>query len=158
MIFWLMIMLLVVGIVLLVLGYKDWSDYRHCDDKKSLKERLGNYLYYNDESVVVVGWIVTIIFAIVCGIMLICICDAHAGVEGKRLQMQETYKALNFKAQSECARDEFGLLNKEIIDEIQSWNEDIVYKKVMQDNFWVGIFYADIYDTLETIDLEQMKK
>ena len=38
---------------------------------------------------------------------------------------------------------------KEIVDEIQNWNEDIVYRREMQDNFWVGVFYPDIYYDFE---------
>ena len=117
-----------------------------------------DFLYDNDEPFKLIGGIITFVSGLVLLIMLIIIPCVYIGIDAKVEQSKEIYKATTYKVESGACRDEFGLLNKEIIDEIQSWNEDIVYKKVMQDNFWVGIFYADIYDTLETIDLEQMKK
>jgi anaerobic ribonucleoside-triphosphate reductase len=51
-------------------------------------------------------------------------------------------------------RDEFGFLGKEIIDEVQNWNEDIRYYKAAQDDFWVGIFHPNVYDEFETIDYD----
>jgi len=43
-------------------------------------------------------------------------------------------------------------LNKEVIDEIQDWNENITYYKNIQKDFWVGIFVPNVYDQFETID------
>lgn len=66
----------------------------------------------------------------------------------------EKYKALTYKLESEACRDQFGLLNKEIIDEVQRWNVKVTYYKAMEDNFWVGIYYPDVYGDLGTIDYE----
>ena len=57
--------------------------------------------------------------------------------------------------ESGACRDEFGLLNKEVIDEIQSWNESIIYNQKMQNDFWVGVFCPNVYDQFETIDYEK---
>lgn len=69
--------------------------------------------------------------------------------------LREKYKALSYKVESGACRDEFGLLSKEIIDEVQEWNTELIYNKQMHDSFWVGICYPDIYDGLETIDYEK---
>lgn len=71
-----------------------------------------------------------------------------------KLANVEKYKALTYKLESDACRDQFGLLNKEIIDEVQEWNTGIVYYKAMDDNFWVGIYYPDVYGDLGTIDYE----
>ena len=57
-----------------------------------------------------------------------------------------------YKIESNSCRDEFGLLSKELIDEVQEWNQDVRYYQKIQRNFWVGIFYPNVYDEFETID------
>ena len=42
---------------------------------------------------------------------------------------------------------------KELMDEIREWNGDLAYRKAIQRNFWVGIYYPNIYDNLEFIPL-----
>ena len=71
---------------------------------------------------------------------------------------QETHKALTYKLESGACRDELGLLSKSVIDEIQDWNESIVRKKNFQKDFWIGIFYPNIYDEFETIDYTKYAK
>ena len=127
-------------------------------EKKTLKSKFLKFLYYHDNEICCFGWIVAIIAAIVSLIMIVSIIDINTSVNGTIAQMDETYKALCFKAESDFARDELGLLNKEIVDEIQSWNETIVYKQKMQDNFWVGIFYPDIYDDFENIVFSKLNE
>lgn len=65
-------------------------------------------------------------------------------------QNREQYKAITYKV-SAC-RDEFGILNKEVIDEIQEWNEDVRFYQRIQDDFWLGIYYPNVYDEFTTID------
>ena len=62
-----------------------------------------------------------------------------------------------YKAETESYYDEFGLLNKDVIDEIQKWNEDLIFNQEMQDNFWLGIYIPNIYDEFETIDYKTAK-
>ena len=62
-----------------------------------------------------------------------------------------------YKAETESYYDEFGLLNKDVIDEIQKWNEDLVFNQEMQDNFWLGIYIPNIYDEFQTIDYKTAK-
>lgn len=66
-------------------------------------------------------------------------------------QNQELYKSLRYKAESEACKDELGLLSKEVLDEIEEWNVDVEYYQTAQDNFWIGIYYPNIYDQFEKI-------
>lgn len=43
----------------------------------------------------------------------------------------------------------------ELMKDIKEWNVDLVYKQKIQKSFWVGIFFPNIYDKLEVIELEK---
>ena len=43
---------------------------------------------------------------------------------------------------------------KELMSEIQKWNEDLARHKALQNDFWVGIFIPDIFDQFEFIELK----
>ena len=104
-------------------------------------------------------------FAIICSIIgfIALVCSAFAlafNYFGYKAVLQtniETYKALTYKAESGACRDQFGLLSKDVLDEIQNWNEEVTHYKTMEDNFWLGIFYPDVYGDLGTIDYELYK-
>lgn len=89
-----------------------------------------------------------IILFVVVAIILI----NQFGAKGTEAELNQKYKALKYKIENESYRDEFGLRDKEVIDEIQEWNEDISYKKTVQKDFWIGVLYPNIYDQFETID------
>lgn len=110
---------------------------------------------YNFEEV---GWLITLVGGMVTVISLVIIVGQFATVDSNLEANREIYKALTYKVESEACRDEFGLLNKEVIDEIQEWNKDVRRFQSIQDNFWVGIYYPNVYDEFETIDYENFKK
>ena len=87
--------------------------------------------------------------------MLVVLPYMYIGIDARVEQLKENYKAITYKVESGACRDEFGLLNKEVIDEIQSWNKSVIYNQKMQNDFWVGIFYPDVYDQFKTIDYEK---
>ena len=45
------------------------------------------------------------------------------------------------------------LVNVNLMEDIEEWNTDLAYHKQIQRNFWVGIFYPNIYDDFEFIEL-----
>lgn len=44
---------------------------------------------------------------------------------------------------------------KEIHEKITEWNTDLAFKKEAQRDFWVGIFYPNIYDEIDFIEFEE---
>ena len=128
MLFWIFVALLIIGIVVLL------------------------FTYHDDLGLLI---IVLSAFAIVVSLIVIIVnyTTANAQVETNK----ERYKAIMYKAETESYYDEFGLLNKDVIDEIQEWNEDLVFNQEMQDNFWLGIYIPNIYDEFETIDYKTAK-
>lgn len=104
------------------------------------------------------GWIALgVICAVISAVMLFIILGLHCGTNGMVASCRERYKSLMYKAETEACRDEFGIVNKDYIDEVQNWNEDLSYNKAMQRDFWVGIFVPNIYDEFELIDLNSIK-
>ena len=101
------------------------------------------------------GTLFALIFGTMVISMVICIISNQISAPADAMVLREEYKALSYKVESGACRDEFGLLSKEIIDEVQEWNTKLIYNKQMHDSFWVGIYYPDIYDGLETIDYEK---
>ena len=135
MIFWLCILIMVVGIVLWVVGCKRFID--------------GMWMS---------GSILAIVFGIVVLIMSIYLCVEYSTVDANIAKNEELYKAITYKVESEACKDELGLLSKGVIDEVQEWNKDVLYYQNIQDNFWVGIFYPDVFDRFETIDYTKYTK
>ena len=107
---------------------------------------------YN-ECIVMTGVSLVVVFGICAIISIIVISVNCIGSEGEKLAYEQRYESLIYKAKTESIRDEFGIVNKEYIDEVQAWNEDVIKYKEWQRDFWIGIFIPNIYDDFETIDL-----
>lgn len=129
MIFWIFVILMVVGLYMVVISNKIYSD-----------------------GLEISGGLLAIASGVVALILLVVIVVNNVSAPSMVAENHEKYKALTYKLESGACRDEFGLLNKEIIDEIQEWNEDVAYYQVAQDNFWIGILYPNVYDQFKTID------
>ena len=43
---------------------------------------------------------------------------------------------------------------RDLMEDIQKWTEDLAYNRKAQDDFWVGIFYPNVYDQFEFIELK----
>ena len=143
MLFWLCFIVLIVGIGLITVGNMEWFD---------AKNKLTKFLYQNDYAIQTSGWITAVVSGIIMVIMIIAIACNYIGVNARVEKNKEQYNAITYKVESGACRDEFGLLNKEVIDEIQAWNENITYYKNLQKDFWIGIFIPNVYDQFETID------
>ena len=146
MIFWLCLAILIIGIGLIVIGCIDW-DYK--------KNKLFDFLYDNDDTLSFIGCITIFISGFIMIIMITILCCMYIGIDARVERSKETFDAITYKVESGACRDEFGLLNKEVIDEIQFWNESVIYHQKMQNDFWVGVFYPDVYDQFKTIDSEK---
>lgn len=146
MIFWLCVIGLAIGIGLCILGTRDWDSSKH------------HWLWYNDGKITGTGVVISVIMAIVVLIMGLFIFAEHNTADANLAALREKEVALTYKLESGACRDEFGLLSKSVIDEIQNWNVSIARKKNLQNNFWLGIFYADIYNEFESIDYTKYAK
>ena len=154
-------MLLFLIVLLVILGIAIILFANCCElftyDERS-KSRIKRALYYFSDEIKVAGGIITSIFGVILFIMLVCLMCEYMGANSFVAASKEHYKALTYKVENDEYRDEFGLLSKEVIDEVQIWNEDVARRQSLQNDFWLGVFYSDIYDQFETIDYEKFVK
>lgn len=155
MVFWITLFLTLLGIVFMVAIVKIGKKYRLGEKDNS---KIVEYVHYHDDGLLFGVGAVAVIGGIAIFIMLIIIISTHCGINAQVQKLRETYTALTYKLESGACRDEFGLLSKEIIDEVQNWNEDVVYNQNIQRDFWVGIFFPNVFDEFETIDYQRYQK
>lgn len=103
------------------------------------------------------GELVTALSCLMIIISLLVIIAQYTTMDSYLERNREQYKAITYKIESDVCRDEFGLINKEVIDEIQKWNKDVRFYQNIQDNFWLGIYYPNVFDEFETIDYESFE-
>lgn len=132
MLFWLFAVLLIIGIVL--------------------------HYVFEFEFLGYFGDIIAVLSGLTVIISLFLIIGEYTTIDSYLEKSREQYKAITYKMESDTCRDEFGLLNKEVIDEIQEWNKDVVFNQSIQDNFWVGIYFPNVFDEFETIEYESFEK
>ena len=143
MLFWLFVIILVVGIGFIVIGNYNWDREKHY------------FLYKHDSDITTIGGWIVAISGIILAIMIIILCYSHICINTGIEKNKVIYKAIEYKVTSGICRDEFGLLSKEVIDEVQEWNKDVKHYQTVQDDFWIGIFYPNVFDQFETIDYER---
>lgn len=97
--------------------------------------------------------VLTFVAGIAAAIMLIVIIVNNVGVEAKIEANKQRYDSLVYQAENNLYENDNDLGKKDLVNQIQEWNEDLARGKVLQDDFWVGIFYADIYDEFDFIPM-----
>lgn len=129
-------MVVIVCILVFIVGY--------ILAKKGIKK--GKWMMRNS------GQLLEVIGAIFTTMCVVLLFFSYSLIPGELAKHRQTYKGLQYKLTSEKCRDKFGLLNKEIVDEIQEWNEELALNKAYEHNFWIGIFVPNVYDEFEFIE------
>ena len=99
-----------------------------------------------------IGLISLVVLIIMIGI---CVVN-NATASSDNCEMLETQKALEFKLENVDIRDEFGLLNKSFVDEVETYNKTLVRYKTRSNNPWLSAFYPKkMIEGCERIDYER---
>ena len=98
----------------------------------------------------VVFIVLTALVPIVMGIGMIC---TYIEVDGFVESANARYESLIYQYENDFYENGNGLAKKQLVSEIQKWNEDLAYRKAVQRNFWTGIFYPNVYDQFSFIEL-----
>lgn len=130
MIFWIIVGLMVVSTVVCIAAIANFWDYI---DAVSL---FGT----------IVLWIAVVI-------MTSCIATSNLGAEGRIEKYQKRYEILTYQLVNDVYDNDNDLGKRELYEQVREWNEDLGYYKHVQKDFWIGIFYPNIYDNFEYIEL-----
>ena len=99
------------------------------------------------------------IFAFCVGVVLlpltIMIPHNHLTADGAAAQWREERKTLVYLAESDI--EETGRMSADTTKDIQDYNERLVWRQELQRNFWMGVFFPNIYDEFETIDIDSYR-
>lgn len=132
MLFWLFVILLVIGIGMLFISDK--------------------FVY--DDSVVGLGLAFIIISFLVILISGFIIAVNQSGADARIAELNARYESLVYQYENDIYDNDNDLGKRDLMEDIQEWNGTISYKQKMQGNFWVGIYYPNIYDQFELIEFE----
>lgn len=130
MIFWLVLLLIVVCLGLAVYVEKRFQDY-------SVPFLM----------IASIGFIVSFV-------MLVVIIVKNTNVDAYVAENQMRYEMLVYQYENNLYDNDNDLGKRDLMEDIQEWNEDLAYHRKAQDDFWVGIFYPNVYDQFEFIELK----
>ena len=131
MLFWLFVIIAVVSFVLILISIEkdwDWED--------------------------VFGF--SMVLSIICIVASLCvIASNYTGIDAEIEKYNIRYEMLVYQYDNDFYNNDNEVGKYELVKSIQEWNEDLAYKKRIQRNFWIGIYYPNIYDQFEFISLER---
>lgn len=127
MLFWILVILLSVGVVALI----------NCDDCI-----MGAAFTFG------VGFLGTI-----ASVAILCV--NYIGIDGYIVKNQVRYDSLMYQYENCLYDNDNDVGKKELMSEIQSWNEDLAWYKAIQRNLWIGIYIPNVYDQFDFIELHE---
>lgn len=106
---------------------------------------------WSDSHIIAIGILVVGIFLLAVNTVILATnyIDTDASVAG----WEKQYESLTYQLENNLYDNDNDIGKKELMDEICEWNEDLAYHKEIQRNFWVGIYYPNVYDNFEFIPL-----
>lgn len=67
---------------------------------------------------------------------------------------QQKYDNIIYQLESDMYKENnIGL--RDLMVEVESWNENVIEKKELVNDFWFGIYYPDVYEQFEPINLSE---
>lgn len=98
--------------------------------------------------------------SLLCAISIVALCISiialafnYIGVDASITTWEKQYESLTYQLDNHLYDNDNDIGKKELMNQIQDWNTDLAYRKTIQRNFWVGIYYPNVYDEFEFINL-----
>ena len=92
------------------------------------------------------------IFGIIASVVVLAI--NYIGIDGYIARMNTRYETLVYQYENDIYDNDNDLGKRELMVDIQNWNEDLSSRKERQRDFWIGIYIPNIYDQFEFIELK----
>lgn len=133
MIFYLVVAALVISIIVIVIKNKINDDYY--------------------DIIVDVSEVISVVLGVVILFMTVAICIGNFGTDAKVAKYKERYDSLVYQYENEIYCDDNVVYD--LLADIREYNEDIAYYQEIQDDFWLGVFYPNVFDQFELIELDE---
>lgn len=88
-------------------------------------------------------------------ISVVFLCVNYIGIDGDVERNQIRYDSLMYQYENCLYDNDNDVGKKELMSEIQNWNEDLAWGKTMQRNPWIGIYIPNVYDQFDFIELHE---
>ena len=108
---------------------------------------------YDFEISCIISGVISGLAAIALLIEIIVLAVNYIGVDGYIQRMNTRHDMLVYQYENDIYDNDNDLGKRELIEDIQDWNEDLASRKENQDDAWIGIFIPDIYNQFEFIEL-----
>ena len=115
---------------------------------------LDDYIGWKFEIVPFVSLGVYVISSIAELVMTIFIIMGNISIRANVPAMRVRYESLVYQYENNLYENDNDVGKKELMKEIQEWNEDLANGKTYQRDFWVGIFVPNVYDEFDFIEVE----
>ena len=92
------------------------------------------------------------IFGIIVSVVVLAI--NYIGIDGYIARMNTRYETLVYQYENNIYDNDNDLGKRELMVDIQKWNEDLSSRRERQRDFWIGIYIPNIYDQFEYIELK----
>lgn len=92
------------------------------------------------------------IFGIIASVVVLAI--NYIGIDGYIARMNTRYETLVYQYENDIYDNDNDLGKRELMVDIQNWNEGLSSRRERQRDFWIGIYIPNIYDQFEYIELK----
>ena len=115
--------------------------------------------YYFDCDVVVdLTEILTAMSGIAIVVSIAIMANSYIHADANVAKYQKRYEALTYQYENDFYNNDNDVGKYELVSQIEYWNTDLAYRKTIQRDFWLGIYYPNIYDQFEFIKLDKEVK
>lgn len=92
------------------------------------------------------------IFGIIASVVVLAI--NYIGIDGYIARMNTRYETLVYQYENDIYDNDNDLGKRELMVDIQNWNEDLSSRRERQRDFWIGIYIPNVYDQFKYIELK----
>lgn len=117
------------------------------------------YVWYNNHYHAYATWIeatyciANIVGVITVAISVIILLCSYIGVDAKIEKNKAVYDSLVYQYENSVFNDDDDAVGKkELYNQIKDWNADLKYYQSIQRDFWLGIYYPNIFDQFKLIE------
>ena len=102
--------------------------------------------------------ILTVISGIAIVVSIAIMADRYSHADADVAKYQKRYESLTYQYENDFYDNDNDIGKYELVYQIEYWNTDLAYRKTIQRDFWLGIYYPNIYDQFEFIKLDKEVK